>query len=374
MAARRWHGRAMSEMKPRFWPRRMAAVKARHVAYAAAAVAITTVLTVAALFAADLYFHRRANRSAGVNIWGYRGPVVSKKQVSEVRVAVLGGSTVFGYGVTWDESFPAQLEQKLNAGSGARRFSVVNLGYNNEGAYSFRYTLEDYAYLQADVVCLYEGYNDLQGYGANESVYRHASPLFRATGYFPILPLVFREKAMAIRSGGDLNAAYSAEGRTVFQPTLASRAKSGALTAAADIGASIERQLARLGSDPPAPTVAPAVRGCSRPWIEYCQRVSAAVDFALAAGQRVIVVGQPRLSGERARNRQIAQQRALAAMLHERYAGRREVQYVDLGGAVDLKQVALTFDGMHLTPEGNGRIADRLVPPVLIASRRGPAA
>jgi len=50
------------------------------------------------------------------------------------------------------------------------------------------------------------------------------------------------------------------------------------------------------------------------------------------------------------------------------------VQYVDLGGAVDLKQVALTFDGMHLTPEGNGRIADRLVPPVLIASRRGPAA
>ena len=352
----------------------MTVVRMRHVAYAAAAVAITTVLTVAALFAADLYLHRRANRSAGVNIWGYRGPVVSKKQASEVRVAVLGGSTVFGYGVMWDESFPAQLEQKLNAGSGARRFSVVNLGYNNEGAYSFRYTLEDYAYLQPDVVCLYEGYNDLPGYGANESIYRHASPLFRATGYFPILPLVFREKAMAIRSGGDLNAAYAAEGRTVFQPTLASRAKSGALTAAADIGASIEQQLARLGSDPPAPTVAPAGGGCSRPWVEYCQRVSAAVDLALAKGQRVIVVGQPHLTGERGRDRQISQQRALAAMVHERYAGRREVQYVDLGDAVDLNQTAFTFDGMHLTREGNARIADRLVPPVLIASRREPAA
>jgi lysophospholipase L1-like esterase len=352
----------------------MSIVKMRHVVFAAAAIAITTVLTVAALLAADLYLHHRANRSAGVNVWGYRGPVASKKRPGDVRIAVLGGSTVFGYGVMWDESFPAQLEQRLNAGAGTRRFSVVNLGYNNEGAYSFRYTLEDYAYLHADVVCLYEGYNDLAGYGANESIYRHASPLFRVTGYFPILPLVFREKAMAIRYGGDLNAAYVAEGKTVFEPTLAARAKSGALTAAADIGASIEQQIARLGTEAPAPTVAPAGRGCSAPWIEYCQRVSAAIDYALAAGQRVIVVGQPHLTGDRGRDRQIRQQRAVAAMVHERYAGRRDVQYVDLGGAVDLNQPAMAFDGMHLTREGNARIADRLVPTVLIASRREPAA
>ena len=37
----------------------------------------------------------------------------------------------------------------------------MNLGYNNEGAYSFRATLEDYAWLDYDLALLYEGYNDM---------------------------------------------------------------------------------------------------------------------------------------------------------------------------------------------------------------------
>ena len=45
------------------------------------------------------------------------------------------------------------------AASGA--YTVVNLAYNNEGAYSFTFTMKDYGYLDHDLVCLYEGYNDL---------------------------------------------------------------------------------------------------------------------------------------------------------------------------------------------------------------------
>jgi GDSL-like Lipase/Acylhydrolase family len=340
----------------------------RPILFGVCAAALATIGTLGALFALDLYLHKRAERSAGLNMWGYRGPVVGRKQRDEVRVAVLGGSSVFGYGLTWDRAFPALLEQKLNARADRRtRFSVVNLGYNSEGAFSFRYTLEDYAYLEPDIVCLYEGYNDLMGdqNGGNPAVYRHSSPLFRATGYFPILPLVFREKAMALRNGGHLNDAYIAEGKTVFQPTLAARATSGALDAAARLGDSIEREVARLGADRRPPVVQASGRGCAAPWHDYCQSVATAVDYALGSGRRVLFVTQPYLTGERGRDRHVWQQSAVAAMVRERYAGRREFHYVDLSDAVDLRDAALAFDGMHLTPDGNARVADRLVQPVL---------
>src|SRR6185295_927703 len=128
----------------------------KRIGFAAGAVTVAVVLTLAGLLAADMYMHERAGRSAGLNVWGYRGPVVPRKQPGEVRVVVLGGSTVFGYGLTWDQAFPALLEQTLNGQSSGRpRFRVINLGYNSEGAFSFRYTLEDYAYLRPDIVCLY---------------------------------------------------------------------------------------------------------------------------------------------------------------------------------------------------------------------------
>lgn len=73
---------------------------------------------------------------------------------------MLGGSTVFGYGVSWNESIPALLEARLREKPGGRPVSVVNLGYNNEGAYAFVPNLEDFSYLDYDVIVLYEGYND----------------------------------------------------------------------------------------------------------------------------------------------------------------------------------------------------------------------
>ena len=84
------------------------------IVFALLAAVLATVITTVAVLAADLYLHHRAERSAGLNRWGYRGPVLSKKQPGEIRVAMLGGSTVFGYGVLASESIPAFLEQRLN--------------------------------------------------------------------------------------------------------------------------------------------------------------------------------------------------------------------------------------------------------------------
>ena len=46
------------------------------------------------------------------------------------------------------------------------------------------------------------------------------------------------------------------------------------------------------------------------------------------------------------------------------------MQYVDLGTAIALDNQDLAFDGMHLTAEGNARLADLLTEPVLRASAR----
>jgi lysophospholipase L1-like esterase len=346
----------------------------RRVLFGFLAVAIACVAAVGALLAVDLYLHHRLVRSAGLNVWGYRGPAVAAKHPGEIRVLVLGGSTVFGYGVTWDKAFPALLERQLNrTARDERRFTVANLGYHNEGAYSFRFTLADYAALQPDVVVLYEGYNDLMGdgNGGNPQVFRHDSIVFRATGYFPILPLVLREKAMAMRAGGSVDAAYARDGRTVFKPGLAARATSSALEAAADISDSLERQFARLAGEPLSARTPSGDSGCAFPWSMYCRDVAAAVDFALARGWRVVFVAQPLLTTEHARERHMSQQQAVAAMVRTRYADRRDVRYVDLGSAIDLHDGALAFDGMHLTADGNALVAERLAPEIARAAGSG---
>jgi hypothetical protein len=344
------------------------AVMRRRLWFAIGAVVLAFGLTVGALFAADLLLHRRAERSAGLNLWGYRGPIVPRRHDGQPRIAVLGGSTVFGYGVTWDEALPAALESALNASDTGQRWSVVNLGYNNEGAYSFRFTLEDFGYLTPDLAVLYEGYNDLPGDNRpNHSLYRHGSPVFALTGYMPILPLVFNEKALALRHGGNLGAAYAdSEGRgaVVFRPDLASRATASTLEAIMKFEQSLEMPLRRL-SNTPAGGGDVITGGCDRPWHSYCESVALAVDYALSHHQQVIVAGQPRLMGGELWRRHEDQQRALAEMLRQRYGGNRRVRYVDLAYAVDLSDRRAAPDGMHLRGRANRGLAQLLVAPIL---------
>ena len=99
-----------------------------------------TVALFMALLAVDIYLHHRHEMNAGLNIWGYRGAVLDTKQDGEHRIAVVGGSTAFGYGVSWPDAIPALLEQKLNELSASgTKYIAANLAYNNEGAYSYAY-------------------------------------------------------------------------------------------------------------------------------------------------------------------------------------------------------------------------------------------
>lgn len=338
----------------------------RKLAYAAITAGLTFALGVCTLFALDVYVHQRTQNLGGVNVWGYRGPTVGGKAAGETRVVVLGGSTAFGYGVPYDEAMPFYLEQKLNA-VGGRHYRVVNLGAPSQGAFGFLADLADYAYLHYDVAILYEGYNDLGVRGhpsavpprdsPNYSLWRRQSPLFRLAGYFPILPLVLREKAMLVASGGQLDEAY--RGRVAFKPGLAKRTTAAALQGAADVA---DRLGFAIG---PFSGTAPALKGEAslqqlETWEHYTSSVLDAVGFARRQGVGVIVVTQPYASDSH-----VAQQRAMAAALAAAYGGDRFVQYVNLGTTVDLRDRSIAYDGLHLVAQGNALIAGHLVEPVL---------
>jgi hypothetical protein len=343
--------------------------KHRRLAFVAVAIGVAVVLSSATL-AVDVYLHGRYERSAGFNVWGYRGPVAGRKQPNEYRIVVLGGSAAYGYGVSWDEAMPAVLERQLRARSTSPLFTVINLGYNNEGAYSFKPTLEDYRSLRYDLVLLYEGYNDLTT-GENAAVFRHDSPVFRLTGYMPIFPIIFREKAAAMLSGGDAGALYRQGGRTVFHANVSTQAAAGVLRATAGVAESLERQLGKVSPEPPHRIDGAESAGCAPPWQTYCRSTATAVEFAREHGTQAMIVTQPYLALDAARARHVAQQAELRAMLARRFGSDPAVRYVDLGDRVDLRNPRLSFDGMHLTAKGNDLLAGGLVDPVVeMAVRR----
>jgi len=331
---------------------------------------------VALLLSADLVLHYRAERSAGLNRYGYRGPVVGRKQPGELRVVMLGGSTVFGYGVGWNESIPVYLEAKLKERLN-RPVRVVNLGFNNEGAYAFVPNLKDFEYLDYDLIVLYEGYNDLPGDEAvNRSVYRRDSAVYRTTGYYPILPLYLDEKAKMLRFGNDLNAAYKDQARpngdpgaVVFTPGLAKRTSAAALDAINYMTKALDGQLEKTGAVRPAATREnESTLGCTFPYVTYCESVAAAVRYGRARGHGVVVGSQPRVLGEISEPRHEKQQGMLAAMMTRIFGSDPNVVWADLSHVVDLKDVDVTFDSMHLKPNANATVAAALVDPVIKAA------
>lgn len=334
--------------------------------------AITTSLAVAVtamfLIAVDVYLHHRVQNLGGVNVWGYRGPTIGAKRGNETRIVVLGGSTAFGYGLPWTEAFPYQLQEALKTrAKGEHVYTVINLGAPGQGAFGFLFDLRDYAYLNYDCAILYEGYNDLGSTDLPEAVpprtiqnrllWRRQSPVYRLTGYFPVLPLVFREKAMALRAGGDLDAAY--RGRVVFKPGLATRATAATLQEAAQIAETLGRSLDRV-TGPPSPAALEARPFDTVTWRAYTESVLDAVREARAHRSSVIVVTQPYASAAH-----MTQQHALAAALRSTFGDDAGVRYVNLGAALNIRDRDVAYDGLHLRASANQVVANRLIEPVL---------
>ena len=319
----------------------------RKLAYAVVAITTVAAACVLVVASADIYVHWRTQDEGGVNVWGYRGPAVAAKPPGSLRLVMLGGSTVYGWGLPANESIAAFLEQRLRASQPDA--SVVNLGAPAQGAFGFAFDLADYAYLDYDLVILYEGVNDLGPYVArginNDYLWRRSSVVFRTTGYFPILPVVLRDKAAALRGGHS--------DQVAFEPGLATRATASALRAAAEIGEQVGESVGRLSATPARGAVDSE---CVAMWKPYCASVKEAVQWARSRGKTVLVASQPYISDSH-----IEQQANLEAMLTRAFGDDRRVRYLNLGRVIDMRDTSIAYDGVHLVAKGNDLIASHLV-------------
>lgn len=69
------------------------------------------------------------NVQVTINSRGFRSPVISLRKGPGVRrIAAMGDSTTFGWGVGDDETFCRRLEEALNGGGGPGRYEVMNAG------------------------------------------------------------------------------------------------------------------------------------------------------------------------------------------------------------------------------------------------------
>jgi hypothetical protein len=172
--------------------------------------------------AADQVAHTHVERLGGVNIWGYRGPVLHQKKSNEIRIAVTGGDLAFGWGVAASEALAPSVRDLVRLrvdipGRPNRIVTGVTTGARGLPPALYASWIDRYAYLRPDVICLVP---DPIGHPLGDGTFlpdRRSMP-FRMFGYSPILPLVLQEKGEIAHSavlrlaGNLLDAADSATG------------------------------------------------------------------------------------------------------------------------------------------------------------------
>ena len=63
-----------------------------------------------------------------VNSMGFRGPEIREKKSGLKRIVCLGGSTTFGDGLDYTDTYPALLQEMLDSKAGEGKFDVINGG------------------------------------------------------------------------------------------------------------------------------------------------------------------------------------------------------------------------------------------------------
>jgi hypothetical protein len=278
-----------------------------------AALVIEGVLLAAiGLVALDIRAHKRVESLGGVNMWGYRGPVLHEKQPNEVRIAIVGGDLAFGWGVAADETLAAYVRRLVSldldrAGGANRPVVAVNLGAQGLGLSEYAPWIEHFAYLRPDVICVLP---DPAGHPLREGRFLpdRRSLVFDGFGYSPILPLVLQER-------GAMN-------------------HSTALRAAG--------QLLELADAPASSTV--PMQGDAAGFIR-----SSVAAAAHAASRGVVVVLPPDADDH----------------LRGATSGDARVRAVDLAEVAALRGDELRLDRFHLSAGGHSRAAEAVAPAVL---------
>lgn len=293
--------------------------KSLSVALAIEAVLLAALLTIAA----DQIVHTHVERLGGVNIWGYRGPVLNQKQGNELRIAVTGGDLAFGWGVAASETLAPSLRDLVKVrvdppGRGGKFVTAVTTGARGLAPAAYATWIDHLSFLRPDVVCLVP---DPIGHLLGDSPFlpNRRSVAFAAFGYSPILPLVLQEKgkfteSALLRFAGNMLAAVDeALGRRINHPGDA------------------------------------IVRGA-----DYVT----SIDAAVRAGQRsatagVVVVLSPANDNS-----------SVKARLASTFADER-MRVVDLGDDPRMRDPGLRLDGFSFSTGGHAAAAEIVAPAVL---------
>jgi hypothetical protein len=156
------------------------------------------------LLALDMRSHKHVEMLGGVNVWGYRGPVMNQKRENEIRIAVVGGDLAFGWGVASAETLPMFVRRLVTlqldrSGLPARFVTAVNIGAQGLPPGEYASWIEHFAYLRPDVICIIPDSNQHQLREGRFLPDRH-SLAFTSFGYSPILPLTVQEKGVTTHS------------------------------------------------------------------------------------------------------------------------------------------------------------------------------
>src|SRR5262245_13390718 len=117
---------------------------------------------------ADRRYHQR-DPVFGVNQWGYRGEARAEREPGEIRVALVGGSAAYEAALPNEATLASSLFFELrNAGSPSNQeYSVVNLAEPRLAADSYAATIRHYAFLDPEVVVIFDGYDRFVGLPAH---------------------------------------------------------------------------------------------------------------------------------------------------------------------------------------------------------------
>ncbi|MFM7022256.1 MAG: hypothetical protein ACKOXB_04705 [Flavobacteriales bacterium] len=282
------------------------------------------------LFSADYYLHYRLPQA--FNTEGYRGEILGDKEGNEYRIACFGGSTTFGYLLNKDESYPFYLQHEL-AEKG--NFTVANLGANGQGIYGISHDVEYYDYLQYDAAILYDGYNDRNPKDFNLSNFRGGDLLFSAFGYKTILWFYLKDKYTL----------WNTPENIVSKPVFDKRNPNSV---------ALKNTLSKYftENDSLAQTL---YLNNKKPYGEYLNYLEQTLTYLSTNNIKTFYVCQPKSYNS-------IQQKLVRQLIAQKFKGK--VKYISLSDAIE-NMDDFSFDSMHLTAEGNRKIAKMMKDSVL---------
>jgi hypothetical protein len=312
-----------------------------------AAIALLTIVAI------DISAHKRVEEQAGLNVWGYRGPVAHQRQPNELRIVAVGGTRAFGWGAAASGNVIAttrwQLTRTLDRpGHPIQPVVAINLGQPGALPESYPGTLEHFAYLRPDFVCIFD---DL---GESRTGTVEPSGIFTLTGYRPALPLVLREKGMVLRFG-DVKRGYAATQRDDRAVPLPRRAAGAVLERTGDALSAADRALAEMTSSRER---SPAIPSTASP-DAYAEAMILAIDGGHRRARGVVVVVGPVDTPLQSRN-WLALQARLAAGPQRPW-----LRVVDLSTREELYDPAVRLDGWNFGSGGISIASEAIAPAFL---------